>query len=127
MSGVEVKVVDLSGTTLGRAIPGTIYLDVNAAGHGWFVDSTPLDHSEFSVDSQLSLIALPESAAAGRVDLWTVILHELGHLMGYEHEAEGVMEETLAPGVRKLAEWEETSDLFFASVQEEAALLPFQA
>ncbi|MDF1746236.1 MAG: hypothetical protein P1V19_21225, partial [Gimesia sp.] len=127
LSGVEVKVVDLSGTTLGRAVPGTIYLDVNAAGHGWFVDSTPLDHSEFSVDSQLSLIALPESAAAGRVDLWTVILHELGHLMGYEHEAEGVMEETLAPGVRKLAEWEETSDLFFASVQEEAALLPFQA
>ena len=36
------------------------------------------------------------------------------------------MEETLAPGVRKLAEWEETSDLFFASVQEEAALLRFR-
>ncbi|MEQ8633717.1 MAG: hypothetical protein RIC33_02590, partial [Gimesia maris] len=125
LSGVEVKVVDLSGGTLGRAVPGTIYLDVNAAGYGWFVDSTPFDHSEFAVDSQLSLIALPESAAAGRIDLWTVILHELGHLAGYEHEAEGFMEETLAPGVRKLAEWNENSDLFFASVQEEAELLPF--
>ena len=52
-------------------------------------------------------------------------LHELGHLVGYEHEADGVMEETLAPGVRKLAEWEESSDLFFASVQEETELLPF--
>jgi hypothetical protein len=125
LSGVEVKVVDLSGGTLGRAVPGTIYLDVNAAGYGWFVDSTPFDHSEFTVESQLSLIALPESAAAGRIDLWTVILHELGHLAGYEHEAEGVMEETLAPGVRKLAEWNQDSDLFFASVQEEAELLPF--
>jgi len=54
-----------------------------------------------------------------------VTLHELGHLVGYEHEADGVMEETLAPGVRKLAEWEESSDLFFASVQEETELLPF--
>ncbi|WP_298858749.1 hypothetical protein, partial [uncultured Gimesia sp.] len=125
LSGVEVKVVDLSGGTLGRAVPGTIYLDVNAAGYGWFVDSTPLDHSEFALDSQLSLIALPDSAAPGRVDLWTVILHELGHLMGYEHDSEGVMEETLAPGVRKLAEWNEDSDLYFASVQEEAELLPF--
>jgi len=93
--------------------------------YGWFVDDTPLDHSEFAFDSQLSLIALPESAAAGRVDLWTVILHELGHLVGYEHEAEGVMAETLAPGVRKLAEWEDNSDLFFASVQDETELLPF--
>ncbi|HCO27014.1 MAG: hypothetical protein CME31_22130 [Gimesia sp.] len=125
LSGVEVKVVDLSGATLGRAVPGTIYLDVNAAGYGWFVDSNPFDHSEFAVDSQLSLIALPDSAAAGRIDLWTVILHELGHLVGYEHEAEGVMEETLAPGVRKLAEWNENSDLFFASVQDQAELLSF--
>tara|TARA_R110002111_G_scaffold260623_1_gene332140 strand:+ start:50290 stop:54438 length:4149 start_codon:yes stop_codon:yes gene_type:complete len=125
LSGVEVKVVDLPGRTLGRAVPGTIYLDVNAAGHGWFIDDTPLDHSEFAFNSQLSLIALPENAAAGRVDLWTVILHELGHLVGYEHETEGVMAETLSPGVRKLAEWEENSDLFFASVQEEAELLPF--
>ncbi|MCA9014674.1 MAG: hypothetical protein KDA77_05005, partial [Planctomycetaceae bacterium] len=125
LSGIEVKVVDLSGATLGRAVPGTIYLDVNAAGYGWFVDSTPLDHSEFAVDSQLSLIALPESAAAGRIDLWTVILHELGHLVGYEHESAGLMEETLSPGVRKLSAWNADSDLFFASVQEEAELLPF--
>ncbi len=125
LSGVEVKVVDLSGTTVGRAVAGTIYLDVNAAGYGWFVDTTPLDSSEFAIKNQSSLIALPDSAAAGRIDLWTVILHELGHLVGYEHKSEGVMEETLAPGVRKLTEWDEDSDLFFASVQEEAELLPF--
>jgi hypothetical protein len=28
---------------------GTIVLDINAAGIGWFVDTTPLDHSEFGI------------------------------------------------------------------------------
>ncbi|WP_417385744.1 hypothetical protein [Gimesia sp.] len=122
---VSIQIVDLENGTLGRATPGTIYLDVNAAGYGWFVDESPTDHSEFAFDSRLTLIALPDSEAAGHVDLWTVILHELGHLLGYEHAEEGLMEETLAPGVRKLAEWNEEADLFFASVQEETELNPF--
>ncbi len=125
LPGVEVKVVDLEEGILGRAVAGTIYLDVNAAGYGWFVDETPTDNSEFFFDSRLSLIALPDSAAAGHIDLWTVILHELGHLVGYEHVLEGLMEETLDPGVRKLAAWDEEPDLFFATVQDKTDLLPF--
>lgn len=125
LSGVEVKVVDLEEGILGRAVAGTIYLDVNAAGYGWFVDETPTDNSEFFFDSRLSLIALPDSAAAGHIDLWTVILHELGHLAGYEHVPEGLMDEALDPGVRKLAAWDEKADLFFATVLEETDLVPF--
>ncbi|MCA9006595.1 MAG: hypothetical protein KDA70_15085, partial [Planctomycetaceae bacterium] len=125
LSAVEVKVVDLEGGTLGRATGGTLYLDVNAAGYGWFVDETPADNSEYALESQYSLIALPDTAAAGQIDLWTVILHELGHLAGYGHAADGLMEETLSPGVRKLAEWNEEADLFFASLQDEADLIPF--
>ncbi|WP_417387433.1 choice-of-anchor tandem repeat NxxGxxAF-containing protein [Gimesia sp.] len=125
LSGVEVKVVDLEGSTLGRAAGGTIYLDVNAAGYGWFIDETPTDNSEYAFESQFSLIALPDSDAAGQIDLWTVILHELGHLAGYGHASEGLMEETLSPGVRKLAEWDEEADLFFASLKDNTDLLPF--
>ncbi len=80
--------VDLEGDALGRAVPGTIYIDVNAAGYGWFIDVTPHEHNEFVTSSALSLIALPNSKADGRIDLWTVILHELGHLMGHNHGAQ---------------------------------------
>src|SRR5262249_21271079 len=37
-AGVEVRVADLPGRTLGLASGNTIYLDVNAAGWGWFLD-----------------------------------------------------------------------------------------
>ncbi|WP_417387482.1 hypothetical protein [Gimesia sp.] len=125
LANVKVKVVDLAGATLGRAAVGTIYLDVNAAGFGWFIDETPLDFSEFQYNSELSLIALPGSEAEGLVDLWTVINHELGHLLGYEHADSGLMEDVLDPGERKLADWSEDADGFFASLQEDTELLSF--
>ena len=125
LANVKIEVVDLNGTTLARAAGNTIYLDTDAAGYGWFVDVTPLDHSEFQYDSNLSLIALPGSEAEGLVDLWTVIRHELGHLLGYEHADEGLMEAVLDPGERKLPDWTDESDLFFASLEEDTELLSF--
>ncbi|QDT45553.1 putative outer membrane protein pmp20 precursor [Gimesia alba] len=122
---VDIEVVDLAGDTLGRAAAGTIFIDVNAAGRGWFVDASPADHSEFAYDSELTLIALPDSAAANGVDLWSVILHELGHLLGYNHETDGVMQETLAPSVRRLPGWAEETDSFFSSLSEGSELVLF--
>ncbi|MEQ8852749.1 choice-of-anchor Q domain-containing protein, partial [Gimesia sp.] len=58
LSEIDIKVVDLADETLGRAAAGTIYIDVNAAGYGWFIDTTPAEHSEFSPASDLTLIAL---------------------------------------------------------------------
>jgi len=125
LSDVDVQVVDLAAGTLGRAVPGTIYIDVNAAGYGWFVDATPTDNSEFSSSSELSLIALPDSDAAGHVDLWTVILHELGHLLGYEHADEGVMQESLSVGERHLADWNDDTDDFFIELTQGTELTDF--
>ena len=43
-------------------------------------------------------------AAAGRIDLLTVLAHELEHLIGFGHNSEPghLMSETLAPGKRLL-------------------------
>jgi hypothetical protein len=105
---VTVAIVDLPGTVLGRAIgENLVQIDVNAAGRGWFVDDTPWDDREFAVGpSSHDLMALPGTLAETRVDLLTVILHELGHVVGYEHDDNGVMAATLPPGVRRV--WDDS-------------------
>jgi len=70
----------------------TIYLDVNAAGWGWFLDATPHDDSEFTTPGN--------QGEQNHMDLLTVLMHEMGHVLGLDHDARGVMQETLAPGTR---------------------------
>src|SRR5439155_26179445 len=43
-----VQISDLSGDLLGLTIANGIVLDSDAAGYGWFIDSTPNDDVEFS-------------------------------------------------------------------------------
>ena len=38
---------------------------------------------------------------AQRMDLLTALLHEVGHVLGHDHELEGLLAESLAAGVRK--------------------------
>ena len=78
-------------------------MDRDAAGHGWFVDRTPDEDSEFfqGLAGELSL-GTGEGSVAQGVDLLTVLLHEIGHRAGYGHDdALEVMQASLPPGVRR--------------------------
>src|SRR5207249_8650877 len=107
LSGVQLRVRDLGGATLGMAAGHTVWLDDDAAGWGWFVDATPGDDGEFTTPG--------DQREQGRMDLLTVLEHEIGHLLGHDHEAAGVMQETLTAGTRRTVEPVAAADGFLAS------------
>jgi Matrixin len=92
LAGIDVRIADLGGNTLGLASGHTIWLDDNAAGWGWFVDKTPRNDSEFRRPGN--------QGEQHRMDLLTVLEHEIGHVLGFEHADSGVMRETLTAGTR---------------------------
>ena len=98
---VEFKIADLPGALLGQAIDNTVMIDADAGGYGWFIDPTPADNQEFGRRTATGeLFAAASSPAFGRMDLLTAVMHELGHELGFEHQAQGVMEATLQTGER---------------------------
>ena len=103
LGAIQVQVADLHCLTLGLANQAQeeIIIDANAAGYGWFIDPTLSQNQEFARPlSSDESAATPGSAAAGRMDLLTVVEHELGHLLGFEHNTIDVMDETLTAGMR---------------------------
>ncbi|QDT30330.1 putative outer membrane protein pmp20 precursor [Gimesia panareensis] len=118
LAQVNIEVVDLPEGVLSNTVHDTIYIDVNAAGYGWFVDDTPDDNSGYYATGPYTLVAAPfgSSAALGTIDLRSVILHELGHLLGLDHGPDDVMQATLVPGQRRLLNWESAADAFFSEL-----------
>ncbi|MBY0459119.1 MAG: hypothetical protein K2V38_17425, partial [Gemmataceae bacterium] len=85
-----------------------IEIDDDAAGFGWFLDPTPRDDSEFAATEHPGeFVRAMFSPAAGRMDLLTVLSHELGHVLGRDdlhadEHAGDLMFESLPTGVRRV-------------------------
>jgi hypothetical protein len=83
LQDVQVSVSDLPDGVLGTLVGDTVLLDRDAAGHGWFVDPTPEDDAEFAAGAVDFQLEARDGAAASRIDALTVVMHELGHVMGH--------------------------------------------
>jgi hypothetical protein len=103
MRAVDVGIVDMSGIYVGSARPGTISVDSDAGGFGWFVDSTPNEDSEFE-GSGTKLTADLGGAAEGKVDLLTVLMHELGHQIGLADDYNANSDDDLMYGYAHVGE-----------------------
>jgi hypothetical protein len=88
-----VQIVDLPGTELGETDGHTVRIDPTAAGWGWFVDRTPRKDTEFTTPG--------DQGERHHMDLLTVLMHEIGHVLGREHEPAGLMADHLQPGERE--------------------------
>ena len=77
LAGVRVLQRSMLGTDLAETAGRTITLDADAAGWGWSTSRIPV---------------------TGRMDLFSVLVHELGHVLGMSHTGHGVMEPVLSPG-----------------------------
>ena len=93
--------VGSSSVLEGQAVFSTTMVPLTtAAGHGWFIDRTPWDDFDFT-DGHAS------GFAKDKVDLLSVLSHELGHLLGSDddHTADSlsanVMADALPLGVRR--------------------------
>jgi len=110
LEGLTFVIADLTGDTLALTVNDTVVIDIDAAGHGWFIDDTPYQDSEFMPQNNDEVLRANESSDAyGDMDLLTVVMHELGHVFGYRdmdpatNDVE-IMNETLDEGVRYLPE-----------------------
>jgi hypothetical protein len=104
LADTRVGTVNLPANEIGHAEGNVILLDADAAGHGWFIDVSPMQSSEFSVRLDRNVFGAARSSEAfGRMDLLTVLLHEIGHVLGFGHDDAAryaVMHEELEAGAR---------------------------
>jgi len=121
LSDVAVRVANLPEGILGLASDATIWIDDDASGYGWYIDATPYDDSEYTWTASTSMTAVA-NAAVDRADLLTAVMHEMGHVLGYEHaDSTSLMAAALPLGERRLLDANATAMKVMAAADNLAA------
>ncbi len=114
LKSITVNIADLPGGAVGETTGTSITLDTNAAGYGWYIDPNPAANTDFLPTANTSVwMAKAGSAAAGKMDMLSVLLHEYGHALGLDHSVNpnDFMAPDLQPGERRLPSASELAQL----------------
>jgi hypothetical protein len=106
LNSVSFEIADLPDRYLGWASADRIVVDIDAAGYGWYVDGDSSSGTPLSaLDSRRSM------------DLLTVVLHEMGHVLGIgDLDGEDVlMGDALMPDVSHLPTTADVDRVFATS------------
>lgn len=120
---IRFEVADLPGSYLGQSLDGVVLVDRRGDGKGWYTDASPLSDASFArVVSTTRRYTDPASAPAGRIDLLTQAMHEMGHHLGLsdyydQQHRDNVMYGYLTVGERRLPTARLSSGVVEASEQ----------
>ncbi len=115
---------------------GKITIDATADGDGWYISADPFSNAGFTQIPGTSEYVAKSGPASTEVDLLTVVLHEMGHILGLNDldpnlYSDTLMTETLSVGVRRLPisydaaialQQQDTASAKIAAAQKAAAL-----
>lgn len=102
MANISLTFGQLSDNALATTEGKLITVSPNAGGWGWFIDNTPNFNEEFTL-GKTSYQANEGGDAEHKIDLLTVLIHEIGNVLGVSHRNDGdIMTLRLADGERRL-------------------------
>ncbi|HKB38586.1 MAG TPA: hypothetical protein VKD72_19235, partial [Gemmataceae bacterium] len=93
LHGLDARLAGLGRVTFGLASGHTDRLDASAAGWGGFMGQEPRDGSEFASPGNQGVQC--------HMHLLTVLLSEMGNLLGHDHDADRLMAQALTAGTRR--------------------------
>jgi hypothetical protein len=107
----------LAKGNLGNSVIGAFAISPNADGNGWYIGTDKDSYAQFNhILSSGRMLTSPSKIAAGRMDLLTCILHEMGHILGLKDlnkksDRNNIMYGKLPVGERRLPTKEDVKNI----------------
>ena len=114
MRSTEFSLADMTGNYLALSQGDVVRVDSDGGGRGWFLDGTPGDDDEYHGSGTL-LTADAGGPADGKMDLLSVLMHELGHQVGLDDsyaagDSDGLMYGYAQVGTRRLPDGDDVAE-----------------